>query len=95
MYCIASDPEPALHSQLGKTDGEVTNLVSCDASVLHTRSPQGRSASGCPPFEPQGRAIPVGLSSGPARGVARWFSGLGRYGDAGSRRHVNVPKRGV
>ena len=66
--CTADDPEPALHSQLGKTDGEVTNLVSCDTSVLYTRSPQGRSASGGPLFKPQGRVIPVGLSSGTARG---------------------------
>jgi len=41
MYCIAGDPDPALHSQLGKTDGEVANLVSCDTSaqaVLFTRA---------------------------------------------------------
>ena len=50
MYCIAGDPDPALHSQLGKTDGEVTNLVSCDTSVLYTRSPHSRSAGGGPPF---------------------------------------------
>ena len=39
MYCIAGDPDPALHSQLGKTDGEVTKLVSCDNTsvVLYMR----------------------------------------------------------
>ena len=68
MYCTAGDLEPALHSQLAKTDGEVTNLVSCDTSVLHTRSPQGRSACGGPPFQLQGRVILVGSSSGTARG---------------------------
>ena len=73
MYCIAGDPDPALHSQLGKTDGEVTNLVSCDASVLHTRSPHGRSVSGGPPFKLQGRATPVGLSSGTAQGYPGGF----------------------
>ena len=50
MYCTTGDLEPALHSQLAKTDGEVTNLVSCDTSVLYTRSPHSRSASGGPPF---------------------------------------------
>ena len=68
VSCTTDDPEPALHSQLGKTDGEVTNLVSCDASVLHTRSPQGRSACGGAPFQLQGRVILVGSSSGTARG---------------------------
>ena len=50
MYCIAGDPDPAFHSQLGKTDGEVTKLVSCETSVLYTRSPHSRSAGGGPPF---------------------------------------------
>ena len=36
----------------------------------------------------------MGLSSGTTRG-SQVDSGLGRYGNAGSRRHVNVPKRGV
>ena len=75
MYCTAGDPDPALHSQLGKTDGKVTYLVSCDdTSALHTRSPHGgRSVSGGPPFELQGRATPVGLSSGTARGYPGGF----------------------
>ena len=96
MCCIAGDPDPALHSQLGKTDGEVTNLVSCGTSVLHTRSSHGRSASWGPTFLATGtcnpgrwgylRALPGG---------SQVDSGLGRYGNAGSRRHANVPKRGV
>ena len=80
MYCTTGDLEPALHSQLAKTDGEVTNLVSCDTSVLYTRSSQGRSASGGPPSKLQGRVIPVGLSSGTARGWPGGFPVLAAMG---------------
>ena len=40
------------------------------------------------------RAVYIYISSGTARG-GQVVSGFGRYGNAGSRRHINVPKRGV
>ena len=80
MYCIAGDPDPALHSQLGKTDGEVTKLVSCDTSVLYTRSPHGRSVSWGATFLATGTCNPGGVIFGHYPGVARWILVLAAMG---------------
>ena len=80
MYCIAGDPDPALHSQLGKTDGEVTNLVSCGTSVLYTRSPHDRSVSWGPTFLATGTCNPGGVIFGHYPGVARWIPVLAAMG---------------
>ena len=80
MYGTVGSPEPALHSQLGKTDGEVTNLVSCDASVLYTRSSLGRSASRGSTFLATGTCNPGGVIFGYYPGVARWFPVLAAMG---------------
>ena len=78
--CATGDLEPALHSQLAKTDGEVTNLVSCDTSVLYTRSPHSRSASGGPTFLATGTCNPGGVIFGYYPGVVRWFPVLAAMG---------------
>ena len=80
MYCTTGDLEPALHSQLAKTDGEVTNLVSCDTSVLYTRSPHSRSAGGGPTFLATGTCNPGGVIFGYYPGVVRWFPVLAAMG---------------
>ena len=79
--CATDDPEPALHSQLGKTDGEVTNLVSCDTSVLYTRSPHPRPLSlWGPTFLATGTCNPGGVIFGHYPGVARWIPVLAAMG---------------
>ena len=96
MYGTVGSPEPALHSQLGKTDGEVTNLVSCDASVLYTRSSLGRSASWGSTFLATGTCNPGGVIFGPCSGGGQVVFRSWPLWEAGSRRHFNVPKkRGV
>ena len=83
MYCTTGDLGPALHSQLAKTDGEVTNLVSCGTSVLyqlvHAQPPRPLGQWG-PTFLATGTCNPCGVIFGHCPGVARWFSGSARYG---------------
>ena len=83
MYCTTGDLGPALHSQLAKTDGEVTNLVSCDASVLyqlvHAQPPQPLGQWG-PTFLATGTCNPGGVIFGYYPGVVRWFPVLAAMG---------------
>ena len=70
--CATDDPEPALHSQLGKTDGEVTNLVGCDTSVLYPVAPKAARPAGAH-LQATGTCNSYGVILGSFPGAARWF----------------------
>ena len=72
VSCATDDPEPALHSQLGETDGEVTNLVGCDTSVLYPVAPKAARPAGAH-LQATGTCNFCGIIFGPCSGVVRWI----------------------